>query len=318
VRYNAATISEVTEMAQSPIVGFIGLGLMGKPMARNVLKSGFSLVVHNRSRGKVDELSAEGAVAATSPADLASRCDIIVSCLPGPADVELVYLGENGVVAAAKAGSVIVEMSTIDPETHQRIAEVAAKRGVEYLDAPVSGGTTGARDGTLSIMVGGSPNTLEKTRSVLSAMGKNIYHVGEQVGAGAVAKLVNNMMNSINALGVSEGLVIGAKWGIDPQLLVDIVSNSSGSSRTLIGAAPNILRRYFEPGFAIDLMHKDVSLACALGEKIGVPLRAGPLARQVLQEARDAGLGDRSTQAQILPLEQKAGVEVKGSSPSEQ
>jgi 3-hydroxyisobutyrate dehydrogenase len=294
-------------------VGYIGLGYMGKPMARNLLKAGFPLTVHNRSQAAVRELVAEGATAADSPRALAERVDAVFSCLPGPSDVEKVYLGENGVLAGARPGSILVDMSTIDPGTHQKIANLAAEKGVGYLDAPVSGGTTGARDGTLTIMVGGAAETLEKVMPALRAMGQRIYHIGP-VGTGAVVKIVNNMMSAINALGVVEGLVLGTKFGIDPALLYEVCSNSSAGSRTLTGTAQAVLKRDFEPGFMIDLMHKDVGLAVDLGKSLKVRTLAAALAQQVLQEAQAAGLGRASTSAQIIPLERLSGVEVRGKS----
>src|SRR5262245_39134895 len=219
-------------MSDRPRVGFIGLGQMGMPMARNVMRAGFPLAVYNRSRVKVDQLAAEGATPAGSAAELARECDVVLSCLPVPRDVESVYLGDGAVVAAARAGALLCDLSTIDPQTHARIATAAAARQLDYLDAPVSGGTSGARDATLSIMVGGPASGVERARPVLEAMGKNIYHVGP-VGAGATVKLINQMMGAICHLGVVEGLVLGARAGIDPDLLVEIVSNSSGGSRAL-------------------------------------------------------------------------------------
>ncbi len=291
-------------------VGFIGLGLMGKPMAQNILRAGFPLVVHNRSRGKVTAMVAEGATAASSPADLTRQVDVVLSCLPKPADVERVYLEDDGVVNASHPGQILIEMSTIDVATHRKIAEAARARGAFYMDAPVSGGTGGAAAGTLSIMCGGDAETFDHARPVLGAMGKNLYHVGP-VGSGAVVKLINNMMNSINAMGVSEGLVMGAKAGIDPDLLLDILTMSSGASRTLDGARSTILAGNFAPGFAIDLMAKDVRLATELAQQLGVRLLAGSLAHQVLTEAVAAGLGTEGTPAQIRVLEQNAGVEVR-------
>lgn len=298
-------------MAEQPTVGFIGLGLMGLPMARNILKGGFPLVVHNRSRGKVDQMAAEGARAASSPAEVAAACDVVLSCLPVPADVREVYLGADGVVGGARAGQVLSDMSTIDPETHRQVAAAAAERGAEYLDAPVSGGTSGARDATLAVMVGGSAAGFERARPVFEAMGKNVYHVGA-VGAGATVKLINQMMGAICSLGVVEGLVLGAKAGIDPEQLVEIVLNSSGASAALRGTAPNVLKRNFEPGFTLDLMQKDVSLAVQMARELGVRTLAGALADQVIREARAAGLGSRATFALIRPLEENAGVEVRG------
>lgn len=297
-------------MAEQTRVGFIGLGLMGKPMARNILRKGFDLTVHNRGRGKVEELVGEGAHAANSPSELAARCDIVVSCLPGPKDVETVYLGPSGVLEGAKAGSVLIDMSTIDPGTHQCIAAGAAERGIAYLDAPVTGGTTGAENGTLTIMVGGEAATLERARPVLMAMGERIYHMGP-VGAGAVAKLVNNMIAAVNVAAFVEGMVLGTKAGLDPELLTEVVSNGSAMSRQFVAAMPAILERNFDPGFTTALMRKDVNLAVDLGRGLGVRLLAGNLAAQLLQEAQSAGLTDRNFYAMINVLERNAGVEVK-------
>jgi 3-hydroxyisobutyrate dehydrogenase-like beta-hydroxyacid dehydrogenase len=290
-------------------VGFIGLGYMGKHMARNIRKAGFPLVVHNRNQEPVTELVAEGATAVDSPRALAAQVDVVCSCLPGPADVEKVYLGENGVIAGVKRGQILIELSTIDPDTHQRIAARAAELGAGYLDGPVSGGTTGARDATLSIMIGGSAETLEQAMPVLRAMGQRIYHAGP-VGAGAAVKLVNQLMGAVNNLGVIEGMVLGTKFGIDPALLYEIVSNSSGASRSL-GAVPSILQRDFEPGFMIDLAHKDVALAVDLGRRLKVRTLAAALAQQILQETQASGFGRNGTNAQIIPLERLSGVEVR-------
>jgi 3-hydroxyisobutyrate dehydrogenase-like beta-hydroxyacid dehydrogenase len=291
-------------------VGFIGLGLMGKHMARNIKKAGFPLVVHNRNQAAVEELVAEGATAAESPKALAAQVDVVCSCLPGPADVEKVYLGENGVIAGAKRGQILIELSTIDPDTHQRTAARAAELGAGYLDGPVSGGTSGARDATLSIMIGGSAETLERAMPVLKAMGQRIYHAGP-VGAGAAVKLVNQLMGAVNNLGVIEGMVLGTKFGIDPALLYEVVSNSSGASRSL-GAVPSILKGDFEPGFMIDYAHKDVALAVDLGRRLKVRTLAAALAQQVLQETQASGFGRAGTNAQIIPLERLSGVEVRG------
>jgi 3-hydroxyisobutyrate dehydrogenase len=291
-------------------VGYIGLGVMGKPMARNLLRAGFPLTVHNRSRGAVEELAAEGAKPATSPAEVARASDVLLTCLPGPADVELVYLGAAGVLEGAGAGSILIDMSTIDPGTHRKIAGLAAARGVGYHDAPVSGGSIGAQNATLTIMVGGDEATLERARPVLEAVGKQIYHLGP-VGSGATAKLVNNMLAAINGAGAVEALVLGAKAGLDPRKLAEVINNSSGGSRSFAATVPEVLRRNFEPGFTVDLHHKDVCLAIDLGRQLGVRLLIGSQAAQVFQEARGAGHGKKSVFALVLPLEQNAGIELK-------
>ena len=207
-----------------PRVGYVGLGLMGKPMARNVLKAGFPLVVYNRTRAKAADLESEGAKVADSISELVAQVDVVCSCVTGPKDVEEVYLGPSGVLSAARAGMLLVDMSTIDPATHQRVAAAAREKGCEYLDAPVSGGVGGAREGTLAIMCGGEPATFERARPVLSAMGKHLYLRGP-TGAGATAKLINNLISACTAVAVCEGLVMGAKAGLDVgqlhQLLMD-------------------------------------------------------------------------------------------------
>jgi 3-hydroxyisobutyrate dehydrogenase-like beta-hydroxyacid dehydrogenase len=291
-------------------VGFIGLGLMGKPMTYNLLKAGFPVVVYNRSRPKVDELVAAGAGAAESPADLTSRVDIVCSCVPKPPDVVKVYLGAGGVLEQARAGQVLIDMSTIDAGTHQQVAAAAATKGAGYLDAPVSGGTSGARDGTLTIMVGGDAAHLETARPVLEAMGKRIYHVGP-VGSGAVVKLINNMLGGIHTLAAAEALVLGTKAGIDPALLTSIIMESSGASRGMAGTSATALSGNFAPGFMIDLAAKDLRLAIDLGNLLGVRLLAGSVASAAHTEAIGLGLGQLTTAALIQPLEKSAGVEVR-------
>jgi 3-hydroxyisobutyrate dehydrogenase-like beta-hydroxyacid dehydrogenase len=278
-------------------------------MARNVMKAGFPLVVHNRSQGAVSELVSEGASSAPTPAALAARVDVVCTCLPGPADVAKVYLEENGILAGARPGTILIDLSTIDPATHRRIAALAADQGLAYLDAPVSGGTSGAKQGTLTIMVGGPKETIEQATPVLQAMGQRIYHLGP-VGSGAVAKLVNQLMGNVAMAGVIEGMVLATKFGLDPRLVYEVVGNSSGASRSL-GSVPAILKGDFEPGFTIDLMHKDVALAVDLGRQLQVRTLAGALAQQLLQEAQGLGLGRSGTAAEILPLERQAGVEVR-------
>ena len=192
--------------ADKPRVGYIGLGLMGKPMAHNLLQAGFPLTVYNRTRAKADDLAAAGASVADSIAALAAQVDVVCSCVTGPKDVEAVYLGEAGVLAAARPGTLLIEMSTIDPGTQQRVAAAARERGCEYLDAPVSGGVGGARDATLAIMCGGEAATVERARPVLAAMGCHLYHCGP-AGAGATANVINNLISACAVVAVCDGLV---------------------------------------------------------------------------------------------------------------
>jgi 3-hydroxyisobutyrate dehydrogenase-like beta-hydroxyacid dehydrogenase len=201
-------------------------------------------------------------------------------------------------------------MSTIDPATHQRIAAAASEKGCDYLDAPVSGGVTGARDATLAIMCGADEAVFQRARPVLGAMGKHLYRCGP-TGSGAIAKLINNMMSAITQLGVAEGLVVGAKAGLDLGQLHDLLMNASAGSKALGSFKDSALKRNFDPGFTIDNMEKDVTLANQLARELGVRLLAGAITQQVLREAQLSGLGDRGTAAQIIPLERLAGVEAK-------
>lgn len=293
-----------------PTVGFIGLGQMGAPMVRNLIAAGYRPVIHNRSRAIVDEIAAEGADPAASAREVAERVEILFTCVGFPADVERVYLGEGGAIEGARTGQVFCDLSTVGPDTHQKIAPRLAEKGVGYLDAPISGGTSGATAGTLTIMVGGAAEHFERVRPMLDVMGQNIHLVGP-TGAGATIKLVNQMMNAINAHGAMEGLILATKAGIDPELAYEILRTSSGASRSLDNVAQSALPRNFEPGFATDLMHKDVSLSVDLGRALGVRLLSGALAEQLLQEALAAGLGKRTYTAGLQVQEKLAGVEVK-------
>jgi 3-hydroxyisobutyrate dehydrogenase-like beta-hydroxyacid dehydrogenase len=292
-----------------PTVGFIGLGQMGAPMVRNLMKAGYRPVVHNRSRAIVETIAKEGADPAGSAREVAERVEIVLSCVGYPADVERVYLGEDGAIEGARAGQVFCDLSTVGPDTHQKIAEKLAEKGVGYLDAPISGGTTGAEAGTLTIMVGGEHAHFERVRPLLEIMGQNIHLVGP-TGAGATIKLVNQMMNLINACGAIEGLILATKAGIEPGLAHEILRTSSGTSRSLDAVAQTAFSRNFEPGFQADLMYKDVSLAVALGRALGVRLLSGSLAEQLMQEARSAGYGDKTFTAPLLVQEKLAGLEV--------
>ncbi len=298
-------------MTEQPAVGFIGLGLMGGPMAKNILNSGFPLTVYNRTRARTAALAEAGAQVADTPGALAAQVDFVCSCVTGPQDVAEVYLGDDGVVAKARPGAVLVEMSTIDPETHRHIAEAAAARGVDYLDAPVSGGVAGAETGTLAIMTGGEPAVFERAMPVLAAMGENIVLMGP-VGSGAVAKLINNMMAAITNAGIAEGMVIGAKSGLDAAQLQQVLMASAASSFMLRMLPDFTLRRNFEPGFTIDNQTKDVNLATDLARDLGVPTMLGAVAAQLLRTAQAEGLGDRHIAAVIQPLERLTGVEVRG------
>jgi len=291
-------------------VGYIGLGLMGMPMAQNLLKAGFLLTVYNRTRSKAAGLESSGASSASSIADLASQVDVLCTCVTGPKDVEEVYLSEGGIISAVRSGTLLIDMSTIDPATHTRIARAAQAKGCDYLDAPVSGGVSGAKDATLAIMCGGSAEAYERAQPVLHAMGRHLYHCGP-TGAGATAKLINNFMSAAAGVAACEGLVMGAKAGLNLAQLHDILMNSSGSSNALRGFRTSLMAGNFEPGFTINNMEKDVTLAAQLARELGVRFLSGAIVQQVLREAQLSGFGEKGTAAQIIPMEKLTGVEVR-------
>ncbi len=290
-------------------VGFVGVGQMGCHMARNVMDAGFELVIHDADKAAAAPLLERGAEWAGTPAAVAVTCRVVVTCLPTPPIVQGVVLGPFGLREGWRAGDVYIDMTTDSVSTVRLIAQEAETLGVSVLDAPVSGGTAGAEAGTLTIMVGGDAAVLERVRPVLEPMANKIFHVGG-VGCGNVAKLVNNMIglacNSICA----EGMVLGAKAGIDPQVLHDLMTVSTADNWTLRNYSRTVFKRDFTPGFKISLAHKDIELALGLGEEYGVPLPVARVVEQDLAAAIAAGLGDRGVDAVILPLEERTGVTV--------
>jgi 3-hydroxyisobutyrate dehydrogenase len=291
-------------------IGFIGIGQMGRHMSRRILEGGYEVVLHDTRKEAAAPLLEKGASWADSPRQMAQTCRIIFTCLPTPQIVDQVVFGKDGLKAGWKAGDIYVDMSTNSPSTIRHIAADAKAMGVAVLDAPVSGGTKGAEMGTLAIMVGGDPAALEKTRKILATMGPRIFAVGP-VGCGNIAKLVNNMIalttNSITA----EGFVLGVKAGIDPQMLYEIIKVSTGNSQSLDQLPATIFKGDFEPGFKLSLGKKDLGLALTLGEENDVPLSVAKAAFKMMEETAQAGLSEKSVQAVILPLEEKAGVKVR-------
>jgi 3-hydroxyisobutyrate dehydrogenase len=291
-------------------VGFLGLGRMGAPMARNIAKTGHQLTVFNRTAEKMDAFTAHGARAASSPAELARESEIVALCVALPSDVRDVLERRDGILAGLKRDQVVVDFSTIDPGTSRAMAARCRDVGAEYLDAPVSGGVSGAEEGSLTVMVGGRAEALAAARPVLEAVGKNVQHVGPS-GAGSTIKLINQMLVGINLCGVVEALVLGTQAGLDPAHMYEIIRTSSGSSYTLNGVAPRVLEGNFEPGFSLDLLFKDVDLAAGIARDVKLPLLMVNQALQVIQTARAQGLGDRDTSAAVLPLERIAGVDAR-------
>jgi len=287
-------------------VGYIGLGLMGKPMARNILKAGFPLVVHNRSRGPVDELVALGAQAASSPAEVAARVDIVITNLPDSPDVEQVALGPQGIIAAARPGLIFIDHSTIKPETARHIAQVLGEKGVLCLDAPVSGGDIGAQQGTLTIMVGGPVEALEKARPVLEAEGRTITHIGGP-GAGQVAKVANQIMVAAQMVAMAELLLLAQKAGVDPQRVVQAIRGGAAQCWTLDHKPQRLFAGDRNPGFKAHMMLKDLDIVLDTARAYGMPLPATATHTQLYRAMQQLGLGELDNSAVIAVYEALTG-----------
>jgi 2-hydroxy-3-oxopropionate reductase len=291
-------------------IGFIGLGIMGKPMAKNLLKAGFPLVVHNRSRGKVDELVKDGAAAATSARETAANADVVITMLPNSPDVELVALGPDGIKEGAKQGQLFIDMSTINPIVSQKVAKELAGSGVVMVDAPVSGGEKGAIDGTLSIMAGGEPQDFERALPIFNALGKTITHMGP-LGAGGFTKLANQIIVAINLTAIGEALVFGTKAGVDPQKMIRALGGGLAGSKCLDQKSEKILNGDFAPGFKIDLHAKDLSLIQEAARSVGVPIPTAALVEQFFAALRVQGRGGFDHSGVITLFEDLAGVQVR-------
>jgi 2-hydroxy-3-oxopropionate reductase len=296
----------------APQIGFIGLGIMGKPMARNLIKAGFPITVHNRSRAKVDELVKEGAASAPSAQEVASGADIIITMLPNSPDVELVALGPNGLKSGAKAGQLFIDMSTINPVVSQKIANELAPLGIAMIDAPVSGGEKGAIDGTLSIMAGAKPEDFERALPVFNALGKTITHMGP-LGAGGFTKLANQIIVAINLTAIGEALVFGAKAGVDPQKMIRALGGGLAGSKCLEQKSEKILTGDFAPGFKVDLHLKDLSLIQEAARAVGVPIPTAALVEQLFAALRVRGRGGLDHSSIITIYEDLAGVQARRS-----
>jgi 2-hydroxy-3-oxopropionate reductase len=290
-------------------VGYIGLGLMGKSIARNILKAGFPLVVHNRSRASVDELVAEGATAANSPRDVAAQVDVIFTNLPDTPDVEKVALGENGILAGAHDGLIYIDNSTIKPAAARRIAEQLREKNVFALDAPVSGGDIGAKNGTLTIMVGGEASALEKVMPVFMAMGKTVTHVGES-GAGQVAKAANQIMVAAQMVAMGELLVFAKKAGVDPRKVVDAIKGGAAQCWTLDVKPPRLFDGNRSPGFKARMQLKDLKIVLDTAREYDIPISGTIASAELFQQMIDFGMGELDNSAVVGVIEGKAGVEI--------
>lgn len=290
-------------------IGFIGLGIMGQGMARNILNAGYPLVVWNRTVGKMEPLIAAGATAADSPADLAARCDIIITCVSDTPDVERIILGDDGVLQGVRAGSLVVDMSTISPQATQTMAEALREKGVGMLDAPVSGGSEGAARGTLSIMVGGNEADYNRALPVLQTMGKAITLIGSN-GAGQMTKLMNQILVVGNALAMCEALLFAKAGGLDMQKALAAVEKGAAGSWMLSNRGPQILARDWRPGFMVDLQQKDLRLVMKAADDLETPLLLTPLVFNLYRTLQARGLGEEGNHALIKALEALANIEV--------
>jgi 3-hydroxyisobutyrate dehydrogenase len=290
-------------------VGFIGLGIMGMPMARNLIKAGFEVIVYNRTISKAERLAAEGAVKADSVKALSGICPAIITMVSDTPDVESIILGDGGVLSNIKPGSVVIDMSTISPQVTRQIAGCIEEKGSYMLDAPVSGGEQGAINGTLSIMVGGDAEIYEKCRPVLEAMGKKIVHVGVN-GMGQTVKLMNQILVVGNLYATIEALIFAQSQGVNLQKAIEAVKDGAAGSWQFANLGPRIINRDFRPGFMIDLVQKDLKLVMETSESVKLPLPVTGLIHQMYYSLQAAGDGKSGTQALVKVLERLSGVQI--------
>ncbi len=292
-------------------IGFIGIGNMGFLMAKNLLKAGHTVAAYDIDAAASERIVQEGARFATSGKDVAKGAEAIVLILPETKDTRSVLFGQDGAAEALSAGAVVVDMGTGSPTMCREIAAELAKKGIGFIDAPVSGGVAKAASGTLSIMASGGKRDYERMLPVLRAMGEEIFHVGD-VGAGQTIKLINNMLTGINLAGVCEGMVLGMKAGVDPDLLLNIINTSSGASYSSQVKIRNfVMKRAFEGGFKARLQHKDMNLATTLARELGLPVPVGTLAQQYYLAAMADGRGEEDASVIVTLLERLAGVTVE-------
>lgn len=297
-------------MSQSLKVGFIGLGIMGRPMVRNLLKAGFEVTVWNRTSSRMDELVREGAKPAESPREAAKGNDVVITIVTDSPDVENVILGDGGAAHGAEPGTLFIDMSTISPEVTRSIAARLKEKGIEMLDAPVSGGDKGAIEGTLSIMVGGEESAVERAMPLFEAMGKTITHVGP-VGSGQTVKLCNQITGAINILAAAEAVVFAAKSGVDLKKMLQAVGGGAAASWMVQNLGPRMVQGDFEPGFMVKLQQKDLRLALEAAREMHLPLPATALVHQLFAAVEAEGLGDKGTQSLVTALERLGNVEAR-------
>lgn len=291
-------------------IGFIGLGIMGKPMARNLLRAGHSLVVYDVKDEAVQDLVADGAEGAGSAREVAERSEMVITMVPNSPHVKAAILGDGGVIEGARPGTLVIDMSSIDPTVSREVGAALRARGIRFMDAPVSGGEPKAIDGTLSIMVGGSEEDFAEAEPILRCMGSAVVRVGD-VGAGNVAKLANQIVVALNIAAMSEALVLATKAGVDPELVYQAIRGGLAGSTVLDAKAPLVLERKFDPGFRIELHIKDLANALAAGHAAGAPLPLTAQVMEIMQALKVDGMGGLDHGALIRYFEKLAQVEVR-------
>lgn len=288
-------------------VGFVGLGIMGAPMARNLMEAGYELVLFNRTPGKAEELAADRpAEVASSLADVARQGDVIITMLPGPPEVEPVISGDGGLLEGMREGTLLVDMSTSSPGLARKLSATALERGVGSLDAPVSGGDVGAEEGTLSIMAGGDPGDFERAKPLFGVMGETVVHVGES-GAGQVTKAANQIVVALVLEAVSEALVLGSRGGVDPAKVADVLSGGLAANKVMEVKREKFLTHDFEPGGKVEFHHKDLGIALEAGREYGVTLPVTALVDQMFCELKARGRGAWDHSALLSLIEDRAG-----------
>ena len=297
-------------MADKPRIGILGMGTMGGPMARRLVETGFTVTGYEPDQTRAGKAKADGVVLATSPARVAEASDMVLSSLPDVATVRRAYEAADGAIAGARGGMTFIDVSTTDPESWREVAKAAKAKGVECLDAPVSGGSTDAGSGKLIFLIGGEAAVLERCRPVLSVLGHEIHHIGP-LGSGQIIKIVNNVMSVGNVAVAAEAMVLGVRAGLDPQRLYDILSTSGGRSHHFSQRFPNVLAGDFTPYFGINLSRKDVALGLNMAASLGLPMPVTSAVRQTYDTAHAEGFGSLDMAGVISLYEKWAGVEVR-------
>jgi len=291
-------------------IGFIGLGIMGQPMVANLQDAGHTLVVHDLDRDRLHDAVLAGAAEATSPREVAESSEVVITMLPDSPDVEAVALGSDGLIEGATRGQLYIDMSTIAPQVAVRVADEMCERGVRCLDAPVSGGDVGAIEGKLSIMVGGDEATFTDALPILRVMGETITLCGP-IGSGQIVKACNQIQVALNLVGMAEALTLGAKAGVDPEVVIEVLSGGYARTRVMDVRGPRVIRGDFEPGFKAKLHYKDINIVMQSGRDYGVPLPASAIARELFGAMLAAGRGELDHSAILTVLEDLARVEAR-------